>query len=150
MKQGCILVSTLCRLMFSVMLMGTHRDKRPGIRITYRMDGKLINQCGMHSQSRVSTATIHKLLFSNDCGLNASCDNFELRSHTDKMAVMHQTLPNTNQNAPRIHVNGAQLKAMYTLTYLGKNISLSTNVNDEVAHRIAKASQAFGRMQNVV
>ncbi|VDM01420.1 unnamed protein product, partial [Schistocephalus solidus] len=64
-----------------------------------------LNQRRIHFHSRVSTATIHKLLFDDDCALNATtkeemqrsidlfaaaCDNFGLRINTEKTVVMHQ------------------------------------------------------------
>ncbi|VDL99692.1 unnamed protein product, partial [Schistocephalus solidus] len=109
-KQGCILAPTLFILMFSAMLMDAYRDERPGIRITYRMDDRLLNIWRMHFRSRVSTATIHELLFA------AACDILGLRINTEKRC----------------------------------NLSRSTKVDDEITHRIAKASQVFGRMQNVL
>ncbi|VDL86017.1 unnamed protein product [Schistocephalus solidus] len=109
-KQGCVLAPTLFSLMFSAMLMDAYRDERSGIRIAYRMDGRLLNQRRMHFRSRVSTATIHELIFADDCALNttteeemqrsmdlfaAACDNFGLRINTEKPVVMHQPSPNT-------------------------------------------------------
>ncbi|VDL91415.1 unnamed protein product [Schistocephalus solidus] len=151
--------------MFSVMLTDAYREKRPRIRIAYRMDDRLLNQRRMHFRSRVSTATIHELLFADDCALNtttkeemqrsmdfftATYDNFGLRINTEKTVVMHQPPPNTIYNAAHINFNGTQLKSLDTFTYPGSNFSRSPKVDDEIAHRIAKASQAFGRMQNVV
>ncbi|VDL86319.1 unnamed protein product, partial [Schistocephalus solidus] len=49
-------------------------DERTGIHIAYRMDGRLLNQRQMHSHSRVSPATIHKLLFAENCALNATTE----------------------------------------------------------------------------
>nr|VZI49546.1 unnamed protein product [Spirometra erinaceieuropaei] len=66
-KQGCVLTPTLFSLMFSAMLMDAYRDERPGIRIAYRTDGHLLNHRRMNFQSRVSTATVHELLFADDC-----------------------------------------------------------------------------------
>nr|VZI49685.1 unnamed protein product [Spirometra erinaceieuropaei] len=123
-KQGCVLAPTLFSLMFSAMLMDAYRDERPGIRIAYRTDGHLLNQRRMTFQSRVSTTTVHVLLFANDCALNttseaemqrsmdlfsAACENFGLVINTQK-----------------------------------------TVIDDEVASRISKASQAFGRLRNTV
>ncbi|VDL96571.1 unnamed protein product [Schistocephalus solidus] len=86
-----------------------YRDERPGIHRTYRMDGQLLNQRWMHSHSRVSAATIHELLFADDCTLTetteegmqrsmdlfaATCDNMGLRINTEKTVVMHQPPPN--------------------------------------------------------
>ncbi|VDL95323.1 unnamed protein product [Schistocephalus solidus] len=164
-KQGCFLSPTLFSLMFSAMLMDTYRDERPEIRIAYRMEGRLLNQRRMHFRSRVSTDTIHKLLFPDDCALNATTkeeiprsmdlfaaifDKFGLRLNSEKTIVRYQPSPNTLYTAAHINVNGAQLKSVDTFTYLGSNLSRSTKVDDEIAHRIAKASQVFGRMQNVV
>ncbi|BHF72237.1 hypothetical protein SprV_0401530100 [Sparganum proliferum] len=122
-KQGCVLAPTLFSLMFSAMLMDAYRDERPGIRIAYRTDGHLLNQRWTHFQSRVSTTSVHELLFADDCALNttseeemqrsmdlfsAACANFGLVINTQKTVVMHQPPPKsaTPPNAPQISVNG--------------------------------------------
>nr|VZI48144.1 unnamed protein product [Spirometra erinaceieuropaei] len=167
-KQGCVLAPTLFSLMFSAMLMDAYRDERPGIRIAYRTDGRLLNQRRMNFQSRVSTATVHELLFADDCALNttseaemqrsmdlfsAACENFGLVINTQKTVVMHQPPPNsaTAPNAPpQINVNGTQLQVVENFPYLGSTLSRNTKIDDEVANRISKASQAFGRLQSTV
>nr|VZI32969.1 unnamed protein product [Spirometra erinaceieuropaei] len=73
-KQGCVLAPTLFSLMFSAMLMDAYHDERPGIRIAYRTDGHLLNQRRMHFRSRVSTTTVHELLFADDCALNTTLE----------------------------------------------------------------------------
>ncbi|BHF77644.1 hypothetical protein SprV_0602075300 [Sparganum proliferum] len=73
-KQGCVLAPTIFSLMFSAMLMDAYRDERPGIRIAYRTDGQLLNQRRMRFQSRVSTTTVHELLFADDCALNTTSE----------------------------------------------------------------------------
>nr|VZI45636.1 unnamed protein product [Spirometra erinaceieuropaei] len=103
-KQGCVRAPTLFSLMFSAMLMDAYRDERPGIRIAYRTDGHLLNHRRMNFQSRVSTTTVHELLFADDCALNttskaemqrsmdlfaAACENFGLVINTQKTVVMH-------------------------------------------------------------
>nr|VZI32257.1 unnamed protein product [Spirometra erinaceieuropaei] len=110
----------LMDLMFSAPLMDTYRDERPGIRIVYRTDGHLLNQRRMHFQSRVSTTTVHELLFADDCALNttseediqrsvdlfsAACEIFGLVINTEKTVVIHQPPPKTAHNAPQISVN---------------------------------------------
>nr|VZI25059.1 unnamed protein product [Spirometra erinaceieuropaei] len=167
-KQGCVLAPTLFSLMFSAMLMDAYRDERPGIRIAYRTDGRLLNQRRMNFQSRVSTATVHELLFADDCALNttseeemqrsmdlfsAACENFGLVINTQKKVVMHQPPPNsaTAPNAPpQISVNGNQLQVVENFPYLGSTLSRNTKIDDEVANRISKASQAFGRLRSTV
>ncbi|VDM04916.1 unnamed protein product [Schistocephalus solidus] len=56
--------------MFSAMLMDAYRDQQPGIRIAYRTDGHLLNSQHMQASTRVSTTTVHDLLFADDCTLN--------------------------------------------------------------------------------
>ncbi|BHF62470.1 hypothetical protein SprV_0200545200 [Sparganum proliferum] len=133
-EAGCVLAPTLFSLMFSAMLMDAYRDGRPGIRIAYRTDGQLLNQRRMHFQSRVSTTTVHELLFADDCALNttseeelqrsldlfsAACANFGLVINTQKTVVMHQPPPNSAATAPnappppsQISVNGTQLQVV--------------------------------------
>ncbi|BHF65550.1 hypothetical protein SprV_0200856300 [Sparganum proliferum] len=166
-KQGCVLAPTLFSLMYSAMLMDAYRDERPGIRIAYRTDGHLLNQRRMHFQSRVSTTTVHELLFADDCALNttskeemqrsmdlfsAAFENFGLVINTQKTVVMHQPPPNSAipPNAPQISVNGAQLQVVENFPYLGSTLSRNIKIDDEVANRISKASQAFGRLQSTV
>ncbi|BHF68719.1 hypothetical protein SprV_0301175800 [Sparganum proliferum] len=131
-------------------------------------DGHLLNQRRMRFQSRVSTTTVHELLFADDCALNttseeemqrsmdlfsAACENFGLVINTQKTVVMHQPPPNTATapNAPpQISVNGTQLQVVENFPYLGSTLSRNTKIDDEVANRISKASQAFGRLQSTV
>ncbi|VDL96113.1 unnamed protein product [Schistocephalus solidus] len=80
------------------MLMNAYRNERPGIHITYCIDGRILNQQRMHFRSCESTATIHELLFADDCAPNATieeekqrsmdpfaaaCDKFGLRINTE-------------------------------------------------------------------
>nr|VZI29711.1 unnamed protein product [Spirometra erinaceieuropaei] len=164
-KQGCVLAPTLFSLMFSVMLMDAYRDERPGIRIAYRTDGHLLNQRRMYFQSHVSTTTVHELLIADDCSMSstseeemqrsmdlfsAACENFGLVINTQKTVVMHQPPPNstTAPNAPpQISVKGNQLQVVENFPYLGSTLSHNTKIDDEVANRISKASQAVGRLQ---
>ncbi|BHF75262.1 hypothetical protein SprV_0501835800 [Sparganum proliferum] len=125
------------------MLMDAYRDKRHGIRIDYRTDGHLLNQRRMHFQSRVSTTTVHELLFADDCALNttseeemqrsmdlfsAACANFGLVINTQKTVVMHQPPPDSaatapNAPPPQISVNGTQLQVVENFPYLGSTLS---------------------------
>nr|VZI19986.1 unnamed protein product [Spirometra erinaceieuropaei] len=166
-KQGCVLVPTLFSLMFSAILMDDYRDEHPGIRIAYRTDHHLLNQRRMHFRSRVYTVTVHRLLFADDCALNttseeelqrnmhlfyAACENFGLVINTQKMVVMHQPPPNsaTPASAPQINVNRTQLQVVENFPYLGNTLSRNSKIDDEVANRISKASQAFGHLQSTV
>nr|VZI46780.1 unnamed protein product [Spirometra erinaceieuropaei] len=167
-KQGCVLAPTLFSLMFSAMLMYAYRYERPGIRIAYRTDGHLLNHRRMNFQSRVSTATMHELLFADDCALNttseaemqrsmdlfsAACKNFGLVINTQNTLLILQPPPNsaTAPNAPpQINVNGTELQVVENFPYLGSTLSRNTKIDDEVANRISRASQVFGRLRNTV
>nr|VZI49578.1 unnamed protein product [Spirometra erinaceieuropaei] len=59
--------------------------------------------------------------------------------------------PATAPNAsPQINVNGTLLQVVENFPYLGSTLSRTTTIDDEVANRISKASQAFGRLQSTV
>ncbi|VDL99035.1 unnamed protein product [Schistocephalus solidus] len=116
----------------------------------------------MQAPTRMSTTTVHDLLFTNDCALNtvteedkqrsmdlfaAGCANFGLTISTAKTVVMRQPPPSVEYNAHRINFNGAQPKNVETFAYLESMLSCNTRIDDEVAQRILKASQAFSRLQ---
>nr|VZI01897.1 unnamed protein product [Spirometra erinaceieuropaei] len=61
-------------------------------------------------------------------------------------ATQHSPSP----NAPQLSVNGIQLQVVENSPYLGSTLSRSTEIDDEIAHRIPKASQAFGCLQSTV
>nr|VZI32433.1 unnamed protein product [Spirometra erinaceieuropaei] len=57
----------------------------------------------------------------------------------------------TPPNAPpQISVNGTLLQVVEYFPYLGSTQSRNTKIDDEVANRISKASQAFGRLNSIV
>ncbi|VDM04492.1 unnamed protein product [Schistocephalus solidus] len=110
-KQSCVLPPTLFSLMFSAMLVDAYRDEQPGIRIAYRTDGHLLNGRRMQAPTRVSTTTVHDLLFADDCALNTvteedmqrsmdlfaeGCADFGLTISTAKTVVMHSRHPARN------------------------------------------------------
>nr|VZI37203.1 unnamed protein product [Spirometra erinaceieuropaei] len=114
-KHGCTLAPTLFSLIFTAMLIDAYHDESPGICFAYRTDGHLLNHRKIHFQSHVSTTTVHELLFSNDCALNAStegdmqrsmdlffsaCENFGLVIKTEKTVIMHQPPPDSAYVAP--------------------------------------------------
>ena len=109
----------------------------------------------MHAISRVSETVIRDLLFADDCALNAeteskmqrimdlfvkACDNFGLTVNTKKTEVLHQPAPGSLHEEPEIKVKGQVLINVYIFTYLGRTLSRSANIDDEVCNRIAKAS----------
>nr|VZI44177.1 unnamed protein product [Spirometra erinaceieuropaei] len=66
---------------------------------------------------------------------------------------MHQSPPNTATAPnvpPQVSVNGTQLQVLENFPCLGRTLSRNTKIDDEVANRISKASQTFGRLQSTV
>ncbi|BHF69142.1 hypothetical protein SprV_0301218400 [Sparganum proliferum] len=63
---------------------------------------------------------------------------------------MHQPPPPNAPPLPQISVNGIQLQVVENFPYLGSTLSRSIKIDDEVARRISKASQAFSRLQSTV
>ncbi|VDM01519.1 unnamed protein product [Schistocephalus solidus] len=91
------------------------------------------------ASTRVSSTTVHELLFTDDFALNTVT--------TAKTVVTHQPPPSAEYNVSRINVNDAQLKNVETFAFLVCTLSRNTRIHDEFAQRISKASQAFGRLQ---
>nr|VZI45001.1 unnamed protein product [Spirometra erinaceieuropaei] len=157
-KQGCLPEPTLFGVMFFATLMDAYRDERPWIH-----NGHFLNHRRMHFQLHVSTTTVHKLLFADDCVLNftsggdkqrsmapfaAACENFFLAIRTDKTVVMHRLTSDAAYVALQINMNDFQLQVVGNFTYLDRTITRTTNFDDEEACRISKASQAFGCLQS--
>ena len=65
-KQGCVLASTLFRMMFSAMLTDAFQDGDNGIPIRYRFDGKLFNLRRLQAKSKVQTEVLDEFLFADD------------------------------------------------------------------------------------
>ncbi|BHF68910.1 hypothetical protein SprV_0301195100 [Sparganum proliferum] len=120
----------------------------------------------MHFRQRVSPAAVHEHHSVDDCALNATsegdmqrsmdlfaaaaaaCSNCGLVINTEKSAVMQQPPPDAVYIPPQINVNGAKAQVTNDFAYLGSTPYSSIKIDDEVARRISKASQAFGRPQS--
>nr|VZI24066.1 unnamed protein product [Spirometra erinaceieuropaei] len=139
-KQGCILLPTPFSLMDA-----------------YRDVCRLPDDGGCTS--------VHRLLFVDDDYapnatsegdmqrsmdlFTAAYDNFGLIINTENMVVMHQAPPDAAYNAFDFHVTGAQLQAVHN-SYLDSTLSRTTKIEEEVALRIPKGSQDFGRLQSTI
>ncbi|VDN37135.1 unnamed protein product [Dibothriocephalus latus] len=136
-KQGCVLAPTLFSLMCPAMLTDACRDERPAIRIKYRTDGYLLNSmiCTLNTTTEADMQRSMDLFA-------AGCANFGPIINTEKTVVMHQPPPGTNPNALHTHVNGPVFKNVDNFVNLGSTLSRNTQIDDEVARRISKASQA--------
>ena len=165
-KQGCMLAPTLFSMIFSAMLSDAFRhDEETSIKIRFRTDGKLFNLQRLQAKTKVQKNSVRDLLFADDCLLSAAtvgqmqqsmysfssaCKNFGLTISTKKTEVLHQPAPLKSYVASVIMLEGEPLKTVDKFTYLGSTLSRSTNIDDEVEARIAKASSAFGRLRDSV
>ncbi|BHF73212.1 hypothetical protein SprV_0401629000 [Sparganum proliferum] len=83
-EQGCVFFPTISKSMFSVMLIGAHGDERPGIRLAYRNDGRILSSQRLQTQTRLFTTTVHDLLLANGCSICiASEADIKLNQHED-------------------------------------------------------------------
>nr|VZH94430.1 unnamed protein product [Spirometra erinaceieuropaei] len=74
--------------------------------------------------------------------------NLRLTVNTDKTVAVHQLSPNAAYSASRIHVNSTKLKTANNFAFSGSALLRCIKVDYELAHRIFKTSQAFGRLQS--
>ena len=164
-KQGCVLAPTLFSIMFSAMLSDAFRNGDAGIKITYRMDGKLFNLRWLKAKTKVMSEIIKDFLFADDCALNAgseedmqesvdkfstACSNFGLTISIKKTEVLYQPPPGKIISEPNITVHGSRLNVVQRFTYLGSTLSQNATIDDEVDIRIARASASFGRLSKQV
>nr|VZI38382.1 unnamed protein product [Spirometra erinaceieuropaei] len=103
----------------------------------------------MHPRTR-QWHLLHYVLTRRSTDLFAACDNFGLVISTEKTVVMHQPPPDPAYVAPQINVNGVQLQVVDNFTYLGSTLFRTTKIDDEVACRTSKTSQAFVRLQRKI
>ncbi|VDL97652.1 unnamed protein product [Schistocephalus solidus] len=64
----------------------TYHDEHPGICIAYRTDGHLLSIQRMQALTRVSTITIHDLLFVDECALNTGTEE-DIKRRMDLFAT---------------------------------------------------------------
>ncbi|VDL88615.1 unnamed protein product [Schistocephalus solidus] len=88
---------TLFSLMFSAMLMDAYRDDQPGIRIAYRTDRHFLNSRCLQAPMRVSTTTVHDLLFADDCAINTVTEEDMQNNHGPLRCSLCQFLINNQQ-----------------------------------------------------
>ena len=175
-KQGCVMAPVLFALFFSVMLQYAFGDAEVGIEFQFRTDGGLFNHQRFKAKTKVRSSIIRDLLFADDAALVATsleeaqelvdrfskaCRAFGLTISVRKTEVVHQPPPTPKQvlgvkQAPPAHqfppapitVDGQSLKYVKSFTYLGSAVNSHALLDDEIVNRIAKASNAFGKLHH--
>ena len=147
------------------MLTDAFRDSEPGINIKFRTDGKLCNPRRLKAVTKVKETVLRDFLFSDDCALNASdehemqvgmnsfsasCNIFGLTISTKNTEVMLRPAPGNRYFEPQISVDGQNLQAVETFTYLGSALSRTATIDAEINNRISKVSSVFGRLREEI
>ena len=118
-KQGCVLASTLLRMMFSVKLTDAFQDGDNCIPIRYRFDGKLFNLRRLQAKSKVQREVLDEFLFVDDMAKGApteekmqkavdqvsdSCDNYDIIISIKMTEVVYQPAPGKPYKEPTFTV----------------------------------------------
>ena len=70
-KQGCVLASTLFRMMFSAIITDAFQDGDNGIPFRYRFNGKLFNLRRLQDKSKMQTEVLDEFHFADDMAKGA-------------------------------------------------------------------------------
>ena len=143
----------------------TVRDSEEGILIRYRTNGKLFDQRRLQAVIKVKEITIRDFLFADDRVLDAtteqkmqtssdklsgSCDSFGVTINTKKHRSHVPALSWKASHKTNITANGGVLNVMDKFTYRDSTLLRNATIDQEVDSRVAKASNAFGRLQRNV
>ena len=136
-KQGCVLASTLCWMMFSAMLTNAFQDGDKSIPIRYRFVGKFFNLRRLQAKSKVQREVLDEFLFADDMAKGApteeklqkamdqvsdSCDSYDLTISIKKTEVVYQPALEKPYREPTITVKGQGLQMVYNFHLLWKHI----------------------------
>ncbi|KAL8584674.1 hypothetical protein ACOMHN_002403 [Nucella lapillus] len=140
-KQGCVLAPTLFSFLFSMMLLSAFKDSDPGIQITYRTDGGILNTQRLKAKTKVTKSLVRDLLYADDCAivahseddlqrltdsLSAATKHFGLTISIKKTEVIFQPSKGSTANMPEIKIDGKVLNNVDSFTYLGSSLSSPT------------------------
>ncbi|KAL8612753.1 hypothetical protein ACOMHN_033752 [Nucella lapillus] len=164
-KQGCVLASTLFSFLFSMMLLSAFKDSDPGIQITYRTDGGILNIQRLKAKTKVTKSLVRDLLYADGCAivahseddlqrltdsLSAATKHFGLTISIKKTKVIFQPSKGSKANMPEIKIDGKVLNNVDSFTYLGSSHSSSNSLDKEISNCIAKASASYRRLHKRV
>ena len=175
-KQGCVMAPVLFALFFSVMLQYAYSDVDRGVQFQFRSSGGLFNHQRFKARTLLRTRMICDMLFADDAALVATSFEeaqelvsrfsvaskaFGLTISIKKTEVVHQPPPTPKQikgvkQKPPVHlfpnnpikIDENNLKYVKSFTYLGSKVNSSASLDDEIVNRIAKASNAFGKLRH--
>ncbi|KAL8593603.1 hypothetical protein ACOMHN_039530 [Nucella lapillus] len=150
-KQGCVLAPTLFSFLFSMMLLSAFNDSRPGIQITYRTDGAILNTQRLKAETKLTKSLVRGLLYADDCTivahseddlqrltdfLSAATKRFGLTISIKKTEVIFQPSKGSTANMPEIKIDGKVINNVDSFTYLGSSLSFSNCLDREISNRM--------------
>ena len=164
-KQGCVIAPTLFSIFLTAMLHLTTENIPNGIQLVYRMDSKLFNLSCLRAKRKTNITSVVELQYADDAAVCA-CSEQELQSivdiftqsyshlglklNTQKTKVLFQPAPGATCAEPSITAIGDILENLESFPYLGSLLLVKADIDEEVKHRIACASIAFGKLRQRV
>ena len=164
-KQGDIPAPMLFSIYFAAALGYAFQDCDLGAYLHFRTSGKVFNLRRFSAKSKTFQTLVREFLYADDADLVAhteqemqtimdlfsnACTAFGLTISLKKTVVMFAPAVGQAYIEPNILVQGKRLKVVDSFVYLGSTISKDGTLDVEIRHRIAKASVAFGRLEERV
>ena len=163
-KQGCVLAPLLFNIFYSAMLLDAFRNNDQGIHIKYRTDGGIFNLRRLQAKTKVTDLLARDLLYADDCALVThtledaqsvvdcfarAATHFGLSINIKKTEVIQQLHSRNQPTNETLLVDGLPLANVSRFCYLGSILSSqNATIDDDITERIAKSSQAFGRLKH--
>ena len=162
-KQGCVLAPLLFNIFYSAMLLDAFRNNDQGIHIKYRTNGGIFNLRRLQANTKVIDFLARDLLYANDCALVAhtledaqsivdcfarAATHFGFSINIKKTEVIQQLRSQNQPTNGTLHVDGLPLANVSRFCYLSSILSQNATIDDDITERIAKSSQAFGRLKH--
>ena len=117
----------------------------------------------LRAKTKVLNLLARDFLYADDCALAAntledaqeivncfatSASRFGRSINIKKTEVICQSRPNSSHSGGILHINNTPLVSVEKFCYLGSVLSRDATIDEDVTQRIAKASQAFGRLRH--
>ena len=131
--------------------------------VRFRYDSSIFDLRRLSAKTKTLNSLIQEAVFADDCALmvhkpvdlqamlnsfSGASKQFGLLISLGKTEVLFQRAPNSVTPQPAIFIDDVELKVVDSFQYLGSMTSVDGSLDQEIASRISKASQALGRLRN--